>query len=117
MGIFLIINPQSGILEKEVKDGVKEWKTILENVVRESLCEMVTFELGKEHSKWWDIIAKFWEFGKGHGMFEEQKADQCGRMWERREGGERWAGEAAQSPILQSHRPSPLFPSYVVDKN
>lgn len=92
-----------GMLKKEVTNGVKEWKTILENVVRESLDVTATFELGKKHSKGREKIAKFWEFGKGHGMTQEQKGDQCGRMWEQREGGERWSGEGAQSQILHSH--------------
>ena len=97
------------MLEREVTNGVKEWKTVLENVVRESLDVTVTFELGKKHSKWREKIAKFWEFGKGHGMTQERKGDQCGRMWGQREGGERWSGKGAQSQILQSRRP-PLFP-------
>lgn len=65
-------------------EGSDEWrekqKAVLDYVVRGSLSEMVAFALGKEHSKWRDSTARFWEAGKGRGTFKECKGDQHGLM-------------------------------------
>lgn len=76
------------MLKKEVTNGVKEWKTILENVVRESFDITVSFEPGKKHSKWREKIAKFGSLGKGMAWPRNGKETSVAGC-ENREGGER----------------------------
>ena len=45
--------------------GVKEWRTILDNVVRESLSEMVTFELEKDTANGGTEWQSFARLGEG----------------------------------------------------
>lgn len=53
-GVFLVVNPTSGILEKDVMDRVKEWKTILGNVIRE-MAFRVNAKQNKTKTQHWEI--------------------------------------------------------------